>query len=122
MAVSREPSQAASGVRVREHGFRICDQKGFHVTFENGWTVSVQFGGGNYSQNYGHPIGRGEVPPSNTAEVALIAPDGSMPDIGGDTVRGWQSPAEVLALMVETAARPAADTSDGQSSPGRTAQ
>ncbi len=25
-------------------GFRITGKKGFHVTFENGWTVSVQFG------------------------------------------------------------------------------
>lgn len=38
-------------------GFKITGVKGFHITFENGWTVSVQFGGGNYSDNYDEPIG-----------------------------------------------------------------
>jgi hypothetical protein len=33
-------------------GFRGCFRKGFHITFPNGWTVSVQFGGGNYCENY----------------------------------------------------------------------
>ena len=32
--------------------FRTCANKGFHLKFENGWTVSVQFGGGNYCENY----------------------------------------------------------------------
>jgi hypothetical protein len=31
--------------------FRITDGKGFQITFENGWTVSVQFGPGNYISN-----------------------------------------------------------------------
>jgi hypothetical protein len=33
-------------------GFRSCSRKGFHITFPNGWTVSVQFGAGNYCENY----------------------------------------------------------------------
>lgn len=33
-------------------GFTICDNKGFHIAFQNGWVVSVQFGRGNYSENY----------------------------------------------------------------------
>lgn len=32
--------------------FHITSGKGFHITFENGWTVSVQFGPGNYSDHY----------------------------------------------------------------------
>lgn len=32
--------------------FRTCANKGFHLKFPNGWIVSIQFGGGNYSDNY----------------------------------------------------------------------
>lgn len=32
--------------------FGITDGKGFHVTFENGWTISVQFGPCNYGDHY----------------------------------------------------------------------
>lgn len=31
--------------------FKITDGKGFHLTFANGLTLSVQFGRGNYCQN-----------------------------------------------------------------------
>lgn len=31
--------------------FKITGNKGFHITFPNGWTVSVQFGPGNYCEN-----------------------------------------------------------------------
>jgi len=33
-------------------GFKITDGKGFHMTFKNGVTVSVQFGVGNYCSNH----------------------------------------------------------------------
>jgi len=32
--------------------FRICQNKGFHITLNNGWIVSVQFGFGNYCENH----------------------------------------------------------------------
>ena len=32
--------------------FKITEGKGFHMTFANGWTVSVQWGSGNYCPNY----------------------------------------------------------------------
>ncbi len=32
--------------------FRIVDGKGFHITFENGVIVSVQFGWGSYRKGY----------------------------------------------------------------------
>lgn len=38
--------------------FSICDNKGFHITFENGLTLSTQFGGGNYCANYDIEIER----------------------------------------------------------------
>ena len=88
-------------------GFAICEQKGFHVTFTNGWTVSVQFGRGNYSDNYEHKEYGGPVPNSATAEVAAWPNGGEMISLGdGDTVAGWQTPEQVLALMVDVAARP----------------
>lgn len=66
---------------------------GFQVTFDNGWTVSVQFG-------RFHHAGPG------SAEVAVINPDHKLVELeGGDTVLGWQTPAEVLERMQETAAR-----------------
>ena len=93
----------------QQPGFYITSGKGFHVTFANGWTVSVQFGGGNYCEHHDCEIGRndqcslgegtcGNVG-SRNAEVAVWGPDGGMIDLGGDTVRGWQSPAAVLALL-----------------------
>jgi hypothetical protein len=85
-------------------GFRITGKKGFHITFENGWTVSVQFGPGNYCDHYDGRIGQDEErlasQGSRTAETAVWGPDGSMIDRGGgDTVQGRQTPAEVLALL-----------------------
>lgn len=86
--------------------FSITGQSGFHITFENGWTVSVQFGRVNYCANrYAPGEWASPVPPSRDAEVAVLTPDGEFFDLDGGEVRGWQSPAEVLALMVETAAR-----------------
>ena len=32
--------------------FEITNGCGFHITFENGYTVSTQFGYGSYSENY----------------------------------------------------------------------
>ena len=92
--------------RNTQPGFRITCKKGFHVTFANGWTVSVQFGPSNYSDNYDRVAGyKDEVwcgeKGSSCAEVAVWGPDGeySVLNLGGDIVRGWQTPAAVLALM-----------------------
>lgn len=93
-------------------GFAITGQKGFHVTFDNGWTVSVQFGGGNYSANYNEPIGGSDLnpgyklPPSATAEIAAWPAEGRpWYDFGDDIVAGYKTPAEVLAFMQEIAAK-----------------
>ncbi len=57
--------------------FKITGGKGFHLTFPNGVTVSVQFGPDNYCDNYDKDIldwsmskGKGTIE-SNTAEVAM---------------------------------------------------
>lgn len=95
--------------------FKITAGKGFHVTFANGWTVSVQWGPGNYAE---HHMARGGddytdrerrcgKQGSATAEVACWPRDGHLVNLGDDTVRGWQTPEQVLALMVEVAGLPA---------------
>ena len=90
--------------------FEISNQKGFQITYKNGYTVSVQFGGGNYCTNRDLPIedyGK-SVPPSDTAETALMTKDGFV-SYQGDDVQGYMSPSEVLKLMVHAESLPIYD-------------
>ena len=90
--------------------FEISNQKGFQITYKNGYTVSVQFGGGNYCTNRDLPIedyGK-SVPPSDTAETALMTKDGFV-SYQGDDVQGYMSPPEVLKLMVHAESLPIYD-------------
>jgi len=96
-------------------GFRITGAKGFHITFENGFTVSVQFGRGNYADNYNLSEEQlaelGDVH-SSTAEVAAwssSAGDRDWLNLGDHEVLAQQSPAEVLAILNKIAALPAGD-------------
>ena len=91
-------------------GFKITGGKGFHITFENGWTISVQFGPGNYCDNYGMSIGGKEdieagKGGSTTAECAIFNPDGEMIEHKGwgNIVSSRSTPAEVLKYMSWTA-------------------
>jgi hypothetical protein len=66
---------------------------GFHITFENGYTVSVQFSKTCYSD-------QGET----TAEVAAWGPDRKWVKLSEyDDVRGWCTPNEVLEIMNQIA-------------------
>ena len=66
---------------------------GFHITFENGCTVSVQFHKSNYSDG-------GET----TAEVAAWDQNGNWIKLNdADDVCGWCSPDEVLDIMNKVA-------------------
>lgn len=86
--------------------FSITDGKGFQIKFDNGCTVSVQWGPGNYGDNYDARWGSQREKlrwKSTTAEVAILLPDGnfySLPDHGD--VAGWQTPEEV-AKWIEVA-------------------
>lgn len=95
--------------------FKITRGRGLQITFVNGYTVSLQFGWGNYSDN------RNEMPVpftsvgcritdvkcgqngSITAEGAILAPKTralvELP--GGDTVAGYLTPEQALSLMVK---------------------
>jgi hypothetical protein len=86
--------------------FKITGGKGFHITFENGWTVSVQFGPGNYADNYNMRIGDEDKEAGNrgstTAECAVWGADGVMvshPLFDGGTVSNRSTPKEVLRLL-----------------------
>lgn len=83
---------------------KITDGKGFHITFDNGWTVSVQFGPANYCGNYDMEISRegdkkaGEKG-SQTAEIAAWDKNHNWYNFGGDKVEGHQDADNVLAFM-----------------------
>lgn len=87
--------------------FKITRNKGFHMTFENGWTVSVQFGAGNYCDNYDHSSYSGEVPPSTNAEVAAWDEDGNMLSLeNGYEVSGWVSADDVAEFIAMVKGKP----------------
>ena len=108
--------------------FRLTDNRGFQITFDNGWTVSVQFGSGNYCNNRDlHALlhGKSAFPECENAEIAAwpMAPEGARPcehwhvfseykddetsDVWGqEHVKGWVKPDEVLAFMNEIANKP----------------
>lgn len=95
-------------------GFRITEGKGFHITFDNGVTVSVQFGSSNYCDNYelpwSGPSAEQEIESSN-AEVAVWDDNRSMrerrmawitrlyyPDHDDDVI-GHRSPDDVVKIL-----------------------
>ena len=79
---------------------------GFSVEFPNGWTVSVQWAGGNYGDN--HSASRFPTPAmgweSRTAEVASWRTEARNTEKWYDSddstgVRGWQDVGEVMEYM-----------------------
>lgn len=90
-----------------EPGFVITMGKGFHMTFQNGYTVSVQWGYGNYCSAKKHmdmstPIRPYEIAEeSPDAEVAVWYKDGDLIQMPGwnDSVKGRCTPEEVLSLL-----------------------
>lgn len=69
----------------------------FSMKFDNGYTVSLAMGTGTYS--------RGDEEGYTSVEVAAWDADGNWVKLGkDDDVIGWQSAADVLALMNKIAA------------------
>jgi len=94
------------------NNFGITDSKGFHLTFKNGWTISVQFGYGNYSDNYNGTGDHADMREVNrvcgergstTAEVAVWDRDKKWVE-GHPLSR--QTSDEVAALIAEYSAKP----------------
>ncbi len=90
-------------------GFKMSPTRaGFHMTFENGYCVSVQFGEGNYcdASNKRWPPPKHEWWESSDAEVAVFYPEEEGEGRRRyvrleryDDVTACKSPAEVLELM-----------------------
>lgn len=82
---------------------KIHDNKGFHIQFENGYTVSIQMGKANYCDNRyaGWLDGKIKTPTeSNTAEVYYWDEDGNSPE---ENPKGYQSPEQVLQILNKVA-------------------
>lgn len=86
-------------------------RKGFQMTFENGLTISVQWGAGNYCDNHfpeDLDFSCSKDAKSDTAEVAIWGPDKKFIDpqtfvkydINSDgEVVGWLDPDQVAELI-----------------------
>ena len=97
--------------------FSISGNRGFQITFENGYTVSVQFGKGNYCENYDIPtsylveektvpdssykyaVQEKTVPDCKNAETALIDGDNNFIRYLHDVVQKNMTPEMVLDLL-----------------------
>jgi hypothetical protein len=76
-------------------------KKGFSMTFDNGWTVSVQWGAGTYSSNYDAEFD--DKVPCN-ATVVEIGIKG--PKEGDDwEVDGWLSSDKIARLIFNVSQR-----------------
>ena len=96
---------------------RITNGRGFQLVFANGWTVSIQFGPGNYCENRDMEFGQSsdEYNASQrkageqgcgTAEIAAWPWQGELVSFGGDTVKGWVNANEVAAFIALVANLP----------------
>jgi hypothetical protein len=88
--------------------FKITGGKGFSMKFANGWTVSVQFGPGNYCDNRHMPIDSESdrlagKEGSTNAEIAAWDADGNWHNFGDDTVCGWCSTDDVANFIAQIA-------------------
>jgi len=84
--------------------FRTTMNKGFQMTFENGMTISVQFGYGNYSSNRDKaPMDARTVNSveSETAEIAIWDSNGTWMNFNHDNVKGWVSADEVADYIIK---------------------
>ena len=80
--------------QINHHDGLGVKMQGFKMTFDNGYTISVQFGSGNYSDGG-----------KTTAEIAAWGPDEEWVRLEpNDDVRGYCSPEEVLEAMKMVAA------------------
>ena len=88
--------------------FQATTNKGFRMTFDNGFSISVQWGSmnycerRNYSDEYKSEL-KEDFIKSADAEIAVIDSEGGLLAIGEhDTVIGWLSPnkvAKVIAIV-----------------------
>ena len=85
--------------------FKSTHNKGFHMTFKNGFTISVQFGTSSYCsrRNYSSelfPEMKMEWVGSPDAEIAIWDADGEWFSFGYDNVKGYCSADEVATWII----------------------
>ena len=90
--------------------FKSTLHKGFQITFENGYTISVQWGTGNYCENNRPSVDhsdqlvwlkRSPEYSSPDAEIAIWNKDNVWYDFGYDTVKGYCSADEVADWIIK---------------------
>jgi len=88
--------------------FAITHGSGFRLTFGNDWTVSVQFGAGNYASNRNagfFDAKKAELWESKTAEIAAWYGEqeglntSNWYSFGNDQVKGWCTVDEVVEFL-----------------------
>ena len=83
--------------------FSITGHKGFHLTFDNDWRVSVQFGPGNYCRRYNDKYcspKNSDSWISSNAEIAVWHDsDGEMIMLERYVVRGYTTADEVAQVL-----------------------
>jgi len=97
--------------------FNLCYNpsysRGFSMKFDNGWSISVQWGAANYCENRPSTDGDLLAPFANLknmksedCEIAFIDPDGRlhyMPE-WSDQVKGYVSPNDLITYIIMCAA------------------
>ena len=86
--------------------FKTTKNSGFQMTFDNGWTISVQFGYFNYCQNNHHPNGlyfskNQDVTTSEDAEIAIWDANGEWFNFDSGIVKGHCSTNEVAEWIAK---------------------
>jgi hypothetical protein len=96
----------AAMVRIEDNEFggsMAMHNRGFHLQFESGYKLSIQWGSFSYCQGYpwyGLTETDGWQPESPDAEIALWDDKGNWYEWpGGDQVQGFCSPEFVLAII-----------------------
>ena len=83
--------------------FLATRNKGFRMTFENGFEISVQWGPGNYCERKDEDFDKPQEErfwESRTAEIAIFdSKDNSMITLGKDNVDGWLTPDKVAKVI-----------------------
>ena len=89
--------------------FSNSEGRGFHLTFDNGWTISVQFSGGHYCDNkekhwsWARERAMDNMPVhSSNAEIAVWSnriSDSGLIWLENDTVRGYTTADEVAQVI-----------------------
>ena len=90
--------------------FQITNHKGFRMTFENGFAISVQWGPRNYCEKKDEDFDKPEKErfwESCSAEIAVIDTNNNIQEnssvgmisLGRDTVEGWVSADQVAKVI-----------------------